>query len=109
MMGSLLQLRATGGDPSVAVAVLALSLLSLVLSLTVAAVLVRGYRRGPGRRGMLVLAAGLVLLTTVPELLRIVLPSVTGIDVVGRSLLVSGCELLGLGAILRAVYGGGSQ
>ena len=109
MFGPLLQFSATGTAPPIAAVVVGLSVLSLVLSLAVAAVLVRGYRRGPGRRGMLVLAVGLVLLTTVPELLRIMLPSVTGIGVVGRSLLVSGCELLGLGAILRAVYGGGSQ
>jgi hypothetical protein len=109
MAGALLQLRATGAEPSLAVAVLALSVLSVVLSVAIAAVLVRGYRRGPGRRGMLVLAVGLVMLTTVPELLRIALPTVTEVGVVGRSLLVSGCELVGLGAILRAIYGGGSR
>jgi len=109
MYGPLLQLRATGNEPSVALAVLGLSVLSVALSVAVAAVLVRGYRRGPGRRGMLVLAVGLVMLTTVPELLRVALPTVTGVGVLGRSLLVSGCELLGLGAILRAVYGGGSR
>ena len=96
------------GEP-VAVAVLALSVVSLALSVAIAAVLVRGYRRGPGRRGMLVLAVGLLMLTTVPELLRIGLPTATGVGSVGRSLLVSGCELLGLGAILRAVYGGGAR
>ncbi len=109
MFGPLLQFRATGAAPSIAVVVVGLSVLSLGLSLVIAAVLVRGYRRGPGRRGMLLLAAGLVLLTTVPELLRIALPSVTAVGVVGRSLAVSGCELLGLGAILRAVYGGWSR
>jgi len=109
MPGSLLQLRATGTEPSVAAAVLALSVLSLVLSLGIAAVLVRGYRRGPGRRGMLALAVGLLLLTSVPELLRIALPSVTGVGVVGRSLVVSGCELLGLATILWTVYGGWSR
>ncbi|MDS0282394.1 hypothetical protein [Haloarcula onubensis] len=109
MSGALLQLRATGAAPSLAVAVLALSALAVALSVAVAAVLVRGYRRGPGRRGMLVLAVGLVMLTAIPELLRVVLPTVTEVGVVGRSLLVSGCELLGLGTILRAVYGGGSR
>jgi len=104
-----LQFRTTGTVPSVAVAVLALSVISLVLSVAIAAVLVRGYRRGPGRRGMLVLAVGLLMLTTVPELLRIGLPTATGVGSVGRSLLVSGCELLGLGAVLRAVYGGGAR
>jgi len=101
----LLQLRATGADPSIALAVVALSVISLVLSVAIAALLVRGYRRGPGRMGMLALAVGLLLLTTVPELLRIALPTLTGVGTVGRSLLTSGCELLGLGTILWAVYG----
>ena len=101
----LLQLRSAGADPSIAVAVVALSALSLVLSVVIAALLVRGYRRGPGRTGMLVLAAGLLLLTAVPELLRIALPTLTGVGTVGRSLLASACELLGLATILWAVYG----
>jgi len=71
--------------------------------------LVRGYRRGPGERELLVLAVGLLLLTTLPELLRVGLPTATGVGTVGRSVLVSGCELLGLGTILWVVYGGGSQ
>ncbi len=104
-----LQLRATASEPLIALAVVVLSLLSIALSIVIAVVLVRGYRRGPGRRGMLYLAFGLFLLTTVPELLRIGLPTVTGVGTVGRSVLVSGCELLGLGAILWAVYRGGSR
>ncbi|WP_254272966.1 hypothetical protein [Haloarcula marina] len=109
MYGPLLQLRATGADPSIAVAVLALSLLSLVLSVVIAAVLVRGYRRGTGGTGLLALAVGLLLLTTVPELLRLGLPTLTAVDVVGRSVAVSACELSGLGTILWTVYGGGSR
>ncbi|WP_262178909.1 hypothetical protein [Haloarcula laminariae] len=108
-MSSLLQLRAVGAEPSIAVAVLALSALSLLLSLAVATVLVRGYRRGPGHRGTLVLAVGLLLLTTVPESLRIALPTLTGVGAVGRSLLVSGCELAGLGLILWSVYMEGTR
>lgn len=104
-----LQLRATGADPSIAVAVVALSVLSLVLSVVIAALLVRGYRRGPGRTGMLVLAVGLLLLTAVPELLRIALPTFVGVGTVARSLLTSGCELLGLGTILWAIYGRGMR
>jgi hypothetical protein len=106
---SLLQLRATGTEPTVALAVVALSALAIALSLAIAAVLVRGYRQGPGDRSLLVLAVGLLLLTTLPELLRVGLPTATGVGTVGRSVLVSGCELLGLGTILWVVYGGGSQ
>ncbi|WP_311172174.1 hypothetical protein [Halobellus ordinarius] len=101
-----LQLEATGTDPLVALGVLVLSVISVVLSLTIAVVLVRGYRRGPARRGMLWLAVGLIFLITVPELLRVGLPTATDIGTVGRSILVSGCELLGLGTILWTVYGG---
>lgn len=104
-----MQFRATGAELPIVLAVIALSVLSLALSVAIAAVLVRGYRRGPGRTGMLWLAVGLLFLTTVPELLRIGLPTLTGVGTIGRSILVSGCELLGLGTILWTVYGGRSQ
>ncbi len=100
-----LQFDATGGNLWLAVGILVLSVLSILLSVLIAALLVRGYRRGPGHAGMLTLAVGLVLLTTVPELLRIGLPTFTAVGTVGRSILTSGCELVGLGAILWAVYG----
>ena len=105
----LLQLEATGTDPLVALGVLVLSVVSVVLSLTIAMVLLRGYRRGPAHRRMLWLAVGLIFLITVPELLRVGLPTTTDIGAVGRSILVSGCELFGLGTILWTVYGGEMQ
>ncbi|WP_217641994.1 hypothetical protein [Halostagnicola kamekurae] len=89
--------------------VVLLTLLSISLSVGIALVLIRGYRRGPGHPGMLYLALGLVLLTTVPELLRVGLPTLTGVGTAGRSVLVSGSELTGLGIILWTIYGGGSQ
>lgn len=101
-----LQLEATGTDPLVAIGVLVLSVVSVALSLTIAVVLVRGYRRGPARRGTLWLAVGLIFLITVPELLRVAVPTATDIGTVGQSILVSGCELFGLGTILWTVYGG---
>jgi len=103
-----LQLDATGGDLWLVVGIFVLSTLSILLSVLIAALLVRGYRRGPGHTGMLALAIGLILLTTVPELLRFGLPTFTPVGTVDRSILVSGCELAGLGTILWAVYGGGS-
>jgi len=106
MVQFLFQLDATGTEPLVAVAVLVLSVLSLALSITIAVLLVQGYRKSPGHTGMLWLAVGLVLLTTGPELLRIGLPTLTSVGTIGRSILVSGCELLGLGTILWTVYGG---
>jgi len=102
----LLQLEATGADPFIALGVLALSVVSVVLSLAIAGILVRGYRRGPAHRGMLWLAVGLIFLITIPELLRVGLPTATDIGSVGRSTLISGCELFGLGTILWTVYGG---
>ncbi|SMO75369.1 hypothetical protein [Halorubrum cibi] len=100
------QVETTGSDPLIALAVLALSVVSVVLSVTIAAVLIRGYRRGPAHREMLWLAVGLIFLITVPELLRVALPTATDIGSTGRSILVSGCELVGLGTILWTVYGG---
>jgi hypothetical protein len=105
----LLQLEATGTEPLVALGVLVLSVVSMVLSLIIAVVLVRGYRRGPTDHGMLWLAVGLIFLITVPELLRVGLPTATDVGAVGRAILVSSCELFGLGTILWTVYGGEMQ
>lgn len=102
----LLQFQATGTEPAIAMAVLGLSALSLILSLTIAVFLLRGYRRGPGRKGMLWLAIGLLLLTTIPEILRLALPTLTTVGSVTHSVIVSTCELLGLGTIIWTVYGG---
>ena len=102
---TLLQFTTTDGNVWLAAGVLGLSAVTVGLSLMIAVLLVRGYRRGPGHRGMLTLAVGLIFLTTVPELLRIGLPSFTTVGTVNRSLLVSSFELLGLGTILWAIYG----
>lgn len=103
---ALSQFEATGADPLIALAVLVLSVVSVVLSLIIAVVLVRGYRQGPSHRGMLLLAVGLILLITVPEVLRVGLPTATDIGTIGQSVVVTGCELLGLGTIVWTVYGG---
>lgn len=58
---------------------------------------------------MLWRAVGSLLLPTAPELLRIGLPTVTGVGTVGRSILVSGAELVGVGAVRRTVYSGGPR
>jgi hypothetical protein len=52
------------------------------------------------------LVVGLIFLITVPELLRVGLPTATDIGTVGQSVLVSGCELFGLGTTLWTVFGG---
>ncbi|MBZ6496975.1 hypothetical protein [Natrinema longum] len=108
MLGVVLQLRATETSSLVALAVVAIAVLTIVISVGIAVILLRGYRREPGHMGQLKLAAGLFLLASVPELLRIILPTITSVGVVGRSILVSGCELAGLGIILWTIFGGDS-
>ena len=105
MLQILLQFSATGTEPAIAIAVLALSVASLLLSVAIAGFLLRGYRRGPGHRQMLWLAIGLVLLTTVPEVLRIGLPTFSTVGIAIRSIVISGCEVVGLGTILWTIYG----
>ncbi|RZV06470.1 hypothetical protein [Natrinema hispanicum] len=108
MLDVVLQLRATGTSSLIAVIVVAISVLTIIMSVAIAVVLLRDYRREPGHMGQLKLAVGLLLLASVPELLRIALPTMTSVGVVGRSILVSGCELSGLGIILRTIFGGDS-
>ena len=79
--------------------------LTAVVSLVVAYRVIRGYRRNRSR-ARLYLALGLVLLTTVPILLGLVLtPPITGVSEVGRTLAMTVSELLGLAAMLYAIYG----
>jgi len=103
---ALSQFEATGTDPLIALTVLLLSAVSVVLSLLIAVMLIRGYRQGPRQRGMLLLAMGLILLITIPEVLRVGLPTVTDVGTIGQSVVVTACELLGLGTIVWTVYGG---
>ncbi|ELY77140.1 hypothetical protein C486_16865 [Natrinema gari JCM 14663] len=90
----------------VALAIICISALIIAMSVAIALVLLRGYRHDPGHTGQLQLAVGLILLTTVPELLRIALPTLTRVGTIERSFFVTGCELLGLGVILWAIFGG---
>ena len=108
-MVSRLQFTTTGGELWVFILVLALSVLTILLSVSIAVLLIRGYRSSPGHQGMLLLALGLIFLTTVPEILRIGLPTFTPIDTTGQSILTSSLELGGLGAIIWAIYGGHSE
>lgn len=97
---------ATGGSPLVvALAFLGL-LLTTGLSLVVAYLVVRGYLQNRNR-ARLYLAVGLVLLTTGPIVIQLVLTNVTGVSDVGRSAAANSSKLLGLGAMLYAIYGVG--
>lgn len=93
----------TGPDPVVGVLVLVTLVSATVLSLYLMARLYRGYRRD-GEGGMLVLGAGLVLLTTVPIVLRLVLANVPGVGVELQELLATVSQLLGLLIILGVIY-----
>lgn len=96
--------QVTGGSPEVVLLVFLALLVATVLSLYLAVRLYRGYRRGGGT-GMLLLGTGLVLLTTVPMVLRLALSNVGAIEPVWREVLATVVQLLGLVLILGVVYG----
>jgi hypothetical protein len=99
-----LQATATGGSPIVVVLLLLGLAVAAGLSLLIAYEALRGYR-GSDDTGMLLLAVGIVLLTAVPNGLRIALPTFTGTAESLRVLVATGSELLGLACILLAIYG----
>lgn len=82
------------------VALVTATLLSLYLALR----LYRGYRQS-GSVEMLVLAIGLVLLTTVPMVLRFVLSNVPTIEPAWREVVATTAQLVGLVVILGVIYG----
>lgn len=97
-------LQATGGSSAVIALVFISLLLTVILSLVVAYLLLQGYRRNRDA-GRLALAVGLVLLTTVPFVAQFVLTNVTSVPPVTRSAVANASKLLGLVAMLYAIYG----
>lgn len=102
MTGVVLQ-TVVGGSHTVVLAALAGLLVAAVLSLLVVAKLVGGYRRS-GTRPMLYLGVGLALLVTAPIFLRLAFANFVNVSPAVRSLATTGLELLGLVAILYAIY-----
>ncbi|WP_115864140.1 hypothetical protein [Halorussus litoreus] len=94
---------AVGGSESVVVLAFAGLLIATGLSMLVVVRLVQGYRRN-GTRPMLYLGAGLALLVTAPMVLRLVLSNLVVASPAVRSLATAGLEVLGLAAILYAIY-----
>ncbi|WP_348610031.1 hypothetical protein [Halobaculum rarum] len=94
---------ATGGSPTVVLLVFAMLFVAVVLSLYLARRLYDGYRASGGRRRLL-LGIGLVLVTTVPILLRLLLSNVPGTDPAVRSLAVTASQLVGLLIVLGVIY-----
>lgn len=95
---------AEGGSPFVVALALIGLLLTAGLSLGVAYLLLCGYRRNQNR-ARLYLALGLVFLTTGPIVIQLLLTNFTAVSAVGRSAAANASKLLGLGAILYAIYG----
>lgn len=93
----------TGGSPTLVILAFALLFVASILSIYVALRLYRGYRAGGGR-GALLLGTGLVLLTTVPILARLVLTNV-GVGSTTREVLATASQLLGLLVVLGVIYG----
>ncbi|UPW00923.1 hypothetical protein M0R88_02180 [Halorussus gelatinilyticus] len=102
MLGVVLQ-TAVGGSRLVVLLALAGLLLAAVLSLVVVYELFEGYRRN-GTGPMLVLAVGLALLVTGPIFLRLAFANLVDVSPAARSLATTASELLGLAAILYAIY-----
>ncbi|WP_224450440.1 DUF7521 family protein [Haloprofundus salilacus] len=101
---SLLQ-TSTGGSPVIVALTLLGLLATVLLSLAVAYLVVRGYRRNRDR-ARLFLAIGLLFLTTGPIVLQFVLTNVTTLSPGIRSATANASKLVGLASILYAIYGG---
>lgn len=92
----------TGGSPSIVVLTLVGLLITVLLSLVVAYLIIRGYSQNRNR-ARLYLAIGLLLLTTGPILSQFVLTNL-GIDPDLRSAIANMSKLSGLGAMVYAIY-----
>lgn len=97
-------LQTTGGPREIVALALFGLIVTALVSLAVAYVIVRGYRNNRDR-GRLYLALGLVLLTTGPIMIQLVLTNLTDVSELSRSAAANVSKLLGLGAILYAIYG----
>lgn len=94
--------EAEGGSALVVGLVLVTFVVAAVLSTAIAYRLYAGYR-GSGDRSMLAIAVGLLLITTIPTVIRIAVPTVLGGADEVRILAATSSELAGLLAIVLAV------
>lgn len=102
-VGSPLQ-TTTGGSPALVLAAFVALAVATLLSIYLAVRLYRGYRAGGGP-GMALLGLGLVLLTTVPMVLRLVLANVPDVAPTTRAVAVTASQLCGLLLIVVVIYG----
>lgn len=93
----------TGGPEALVLLVFGALLVATLLSVYLAYRLYRGYRVS-SEPGMLLLGLGLVLLTTVPMLLRLVLTNVPDVEPTTRAIAATTSQLLGLVIILGVIY-----
>lgn len=93
-----------GEDVRLVLAAFALLIVATGLSIYLAVRLYQGYR-ARGSTDRLLLAIGLVLLTTVPMVLRFVLSNVPTVAPAWREVLATSAQLLGLFVILGVLYG----
>ncbi|WP_313692533.1 hypothetical protein [Halorarum halobium] len=93
----------TGGSPTVVLLVFAALFVATLLSMYLALRLYRGYRTGGGR-GTLLLGVGLVLVTTVPLLVRLALSNVPAVPPTTRSIVATASQLVGLLVVLGVIH-----
>lgn len=94
--------------PDAAVALVLAVFAALIVATGLSIYLAVRFYRGYSRRGSvdhLLLAVGLVLLTTVPMVLRFVLSNVPTVDPAWREVLATAAQLLGLFVIVGVIYG----
>ncbi|WP_135828072.1 hypothetical protein [Halorussus halobius] len=94
---------AVGGSTAVVTLAIVGLLVAAALSVVVVYRLVEGYRRN-GTRPMLVLGLGIALLVTGPTLLRFAFANALTVSLTARLLVTTASELVGLSAILYAIY-----
>ena len=104
MVASPLLQTATGGSPTIVALTFLALLLTAALSLLVAYLVVRRYSQDRNRV-RLFFAVGLLLLTTGPIVLQFVLSNFTAVSATVRSGVANASKLVGLAAMLFAIYG----
>lgn len=94
----------TGGDVTVAIAVLLGQAAAFVIACWIAKRAYDGYRDAR-RPPLLWLALGIALLAAVPTVVRFLLPTLLGASSLTTTVLATASEITGLTAILYTVYG----
>jgi len=97
-------LTSTGGETTIAIAVVVGQAVAFVLACWIAKRAYDGYRAAR-RPPLLWLAFGIALLAAVPTVVRFLLPTLFGAASLTTTVLATASEIAGLVAILYIVYG----